>query len=245
MKTNTPFLTADWKELTLFNFRIDPGLLASTLPTGLVPDLYEGAAQASLVSFDFENIRVAGVPWPGYTKFPEFNLRVYVRCEEAGRRGVMFVRELVPTRLPALIARMIYNEPYAACPMKRAITIEPDGTQRQVTSLLWENRLNHVSVEVGPATRPLQSESQEEWFTQQQWGFGLGHDGSLSRYHVAHPPWLFRQVQKTSHDIDWLSLYGPLWARALRDRQPDSVLHAIGSEVEVYPAVDVARPDFS
>lgn len=245
MKTNMAFLTADWKELTLLNFRIDPILLASTLPTGLIPDVKDGAAFASLVAFDFENIRVAGVPWPGYTRFPEFNLRVYVKCEEAGRRGVMFVKELVPSRLPALIARMAYNEPYSACPMQRIVTNHHDGSQSQTTLLSWRGRVSQVKVRVGPGTSASRAGGWADWFTQQEWGFGLAHDGSLNRYHVSHPRWLFRDLHETSHDIDRLSLYGPLWARTLREAQPDSAFHAVGSEVEVYPPVDVARPHFS
>lgn len=245
MKTNMTFLTAEWKELSFFNFRLDPVVLASTLPSGLIPDTKDGAAYASLVAFDFENIRVGGILWPGYTNFPEFNLRVYVRCVEAGRRGVMFVKELVPMRLPAVIARLAYNEPYSACPIERTVSSHEDGSQTRSTSLLWEGRVSQIQVRVGPGTYSSQKGDQAEWFSQQEWGFRQGHDGGLLRYQVDHPRWLFRELHHSHHDIDWLALYGPLWAQTLKDAQPDSVLHAIGSEITVHTAVDVVRPDFS
>jgi uncharacterized protein YqjF (DUF2071 family) len=245
MKTNTPFLTAQWKELTLLNFQLDPMLLQSALPEGLVPDLLDGQAYASVVAFDFEDIRVAGVPWPGYTQFPELNLRVYVRCEEAGRRGVMFVRELIPGRLPALLARLTYNEPYTACPMQRQLVGHEDGSQTQFTTIAWNGRINQIQVRVGPGTFSAAPDSPLDWFKEQEWGFGLDRGGDLLRYRVTHPRWLLREVHDFSYDIDWLNLYGPLWAHALGSQQPVSVVHAIGSEVAVYPPISVARPNFS
>ena len=245
MKTNTPFLTAVWKELTLINFRLDPAMLTSILPTGLVPDLRDGDAYASVVAFDFEETKVGGLPCPGYTSFPELNLRVYVRCEEAGRRGVMFVRELIPGRLPTLLARVLYNEPYTACPMKREFLRNEDGSQTQTTTVAWSGKNHKIEVRVGPGTSASTQGSESEWFTDQEWGFGLGRDGDLGRYRVTHPRWLLRDVHDFKFEIDWLSLYGPIWARTLGRAEPASVFHAIGSEVAVYPAVSVPRPHFS
>ena len=247
MKSNTPFLSAEWKELTLINYALEPLALQSLLPAGLKPDLWEGSAYASLVAFDFESTRVGGIPWPGYTAFPEFNLRVYVRCEEADRRGVMFVRELIPGRLPALMARLLYNEPYSACPMQRQSVSHDDGSQTQFTTLAWNGRINQVRVRVGPETSNPGPESAAEWFKEQSWGFGMSRSGELMRYRVVHPRWLLRQVhtQETEIDIDWLRMYGPFWAQQLGKAQPTSVFHAIGSEVAVYPPVCIDRPFFS
>lgn len=245
MKTNIPFLTAEWRELTMLNFALEPIVLQSLLPVGLVPDLLEGRAYASLVAFDFEKIRVGGVAWPGYRSFPEFNLRLYVRCEEAGRRGVYFVRELIPSRLPALIARLAYNEPYTACPMQRQIIGHDDGSQTQFTTMAWNGKINQVQVRVGPATSLPAAGSEPHWFKEQQWGFGQGRDGALNRYHVEHPTWLVREVQEWDYEIDWKALYGPFWHQQLGEARPTSVLHAIGSEVSVFPASSVSRPNFS
>src|SRR5262249_58326885 len=89
------------------------------LPPGLELDRRDGRAFASLVAFDFLDTRVLGVPWPGYRNFPEVNLRFYVR--RGGERGVVFVREFVPARLVAWLARQIYNEPYTALRMSSTV----------------------------------------------------------------------------------------------------------------------------
>ncbi|MEA5616059.1 DUF2071 domain-containing protein, partial [Nodularia spumigena] len=110
------FLTAEWRDLIIASYAVDPVLLEERLPPGLELDLFEGRAVCSLVGFRFLNTRVLGVMWPGYVNFPEINLRFYVR-EVGGRggekRGVVFVRELVTSGFVASVARGLYNEPYS------------------------------------------------------------------------------------------------------------------------------------
>jgi uncharacterized protein YqjF (DUF2071 family) len=101
------FLRAEWVNLILANFAAPPELLRPRLPPGLELDTRGGRAFCSLVAFDFRNTRVLGVPWPGYRDFPEWNLRFYVR--RGPQRGVVFVREFVPPRLVAWLARGLYT----------------------------------------------------------------------------------------------------------------------------------------
>jgi len=72
-----------------------------------------------VVGFRFASTRVLGIRIPGHVDFDEVNLRTYVRhrAPEGWRRGVVFIRELVPRRAIATIARLVYNEPYVRVPM--------------------------------------------------------------------------------------------------------------------------------
>ena len=110
-----PFLTAEWRNLFLATYAVPPSLLEARLPPGLALDTRDGHAFVSLVAFEFLNTRVLGVPWPGYRNFAELNLRFYVHRTlptRAVERGVVFVREFVPQRLVAGMARWLYNEPH-------------------------------------------------------------------------------------------------------------------------------------
>src|SRR5690242_7349992 len=124
MTTGWPFLMARWTNLFLATYAVPDELLTPRLPPGLALDRRDGRAFVSLVAFDFLDTRVLGVPWPGYRNFPEVNLRFYVR--DGDRRGVVFIREFVPSRLVAWLARRLYNEPYAALPMTSRVTDGPD-----------------------------------------------------------------------------------------------------------------------
>ena len=111
-----PFLTARWHNLFLATYPVAPSLLEPRLPPRLTLDLRDGSAFVSVVAFEFLDTRVANIGWPGYRDFGELNLRFYVRRGE--ERGVVFIREFVPQRLIAWIAKLIYNEPYLAAPVR-------------------------------------------------------------------------------------------------------------------------------
>jgi hypothetical protein len=118
-----PLLTANWRYLAMLNFVVDPAILAPLVPPGTELDFENGETFVSVVGFLFLDTRLLGLPIPVHRDFEEVNLRFYVRKKsaDAWRRGVVFIRELVPKRAIALIARTFYGEPYLALPMKHEI----------------------------------------------------------------------------------------------------------------------------
>src|SRR5262245_38215678 len=107
------FLTAEWRDLIMANYEVDPSLLASRVPAGTKLDLHEGKCFVSIVGFMFLDTRVLGFLVPFHVNFEEVNLRFYVRREvgEETRRGVVFVKEIVPRFAIAAVARTLYGEP--------------------------------------------------------------------------------------------------------------------------------------
>ena len=226
-----PFLTAEWRNLFLATYAIPPALLEPRLPPGLALGLRGGNAFVSLVAFDFLNTRVLGVPWPGYRNFPELNLRFYVR--RGGVRGVVFVREFVPARLVAWLAKAIYNEPYRAAPLTSRCH-DDTGGRRMEYRLRWAGRDHVLSVTgVKPAYLPDES-SDEHFFKEHHWGFSVTRGGRAVRYEVTHPPWEVFPVHGYRIDLDWRSVYGPEW-EILSKAAPMSTVFALGSAIAVYP----------
>jgi hypothetical protein len=226
-----PFLTARWSNVFLATFVVPRDLLAPHLPAGLELDTRDGEAFASLVAFDFLDTRVLGIPWPGFRSFPELNLRFYVRRQE--ERGVVFVRELVPNRLVAWMARTLYNEPYVAAPMSS--TVREDADTLQVEHRLYFGGRTHTMRVVAskPAYLPAAT-SAEAFFKEHHWGYGKTRNGRTLRYYVWHPVWSVYPVREAHIDLDWASVYGPRWA-SMQGAGPVSTVLAAGSEVAVYP----------
>jgi uncharacterized protein YqjF (DUF2071 family) len=233
-----PFLTARWCNLILANYPVPDDLLVPHLPDGLHLDRRDGAAWCSLVAFEFRDTRVLGIPWPGYRRFPEVNLRFYVR--HGSERGVVFIREYVQSRLIAGIARTVYGEPYAVAPIFCAI--EESGSAVHAEYRLHTGGREHRFHAVGdkPAVRPPAG-STEHFFKEQRWGFGRDRRGFTVRYLVTHPEWDAYPIRDWVIDVDWAKLYGPAWA-VMNDRRPQSLLLAAGSRVEVYPKGRVPQP---
>jgi hypothetical protein len=118
-----PFLTANWRYLAMLNYVVDPRLVTPFVPAETEIDFENGETFLSVVGFLFLDTRLLGLPIPLHRDFEEVNLRFYVRKKSADtwRRGVVFVRELVPRHAIALIARACYGENYVAVPMKHEI----------------------------------------------------------------------------------------------------------------------------
>ncbi len=226
-----PFLTARWENLILATYAVPETLLLPHLPPGLELDRRDGKCFASLVPFQFRNTRVFGVGWPGFRSFPEVNLRFYVRHGE--RRGVCFLREYVPKWLVAWMARRIYNEPYRTARMSVDVADKPDRLSASY-SVTRGDRLNRIwALGSKEVIRP-RPESTEHFFKEHQWGFGRSHTGKLLTYEVRHPEWDVYPVIDYGIDVDWAGMYGEEWG-VMQEREPDSVVFAVGSEVAVYP----------
>jgi len=118
-----PFLTANWRYLAMLNYVVDPGLITPLAPAETEIDFENGETFLSVVGFLFLDTRLLGLPIPLHRDFEEVNLRFYVRRKSADtwRRGVVFIRELVPRRAIALVARTFYGENYVAVPMTHEI----------------------------------------------------------------------------------------------------------------------------
>jgi uncharacterized protein YqjF (DUF2071 family) len=120
------FLQAEWRKLAIANYIIDPRLLLPFVPAGTELDLWEGKCYISLVGFMFLNTRLLGVRVPGHVNFEEVNLRFYVKRGE--KRGVVFIKEIVPKPALTFIANTIYKEHYQTLPMRHA-WVETDDHQ--------------------------------------------------------------------------------------------------------------------
>ncbi|MBX3363788.1 MAG: DUF2071 domain-containing protein [Phycisphaeraceae bacterium] len=228
-----PFLTARWTDLVLAQYDVDDALLEPHLAPGLTLDRFEGRAYVSLVAFDFRDTRVRGVRIPGHTRFPEVNLRFYVRDPATGIRGVMFIRELVPRRLVAWVARAIYNEPYRASPMR---STRAQHDQRVTVEHTWRFGASTHRVRAC-GTMPLHTpdpESREHFFKEHSWGFGKSRSGRRLIYRVEHPVWAVYAASEAEISVDFARVYGPAWS-VLNGRSPDSIVFAAGSSVSVSP----------
>jgi uncharacterized protein len=226
------FLTAEWRYLAMLNYVVPPQLLEPFVPRGTELDLWNGRAYVSVVGFHFRKTRLLGVPIPFHRNFEEVNLRFYVRRIVDGevRRGVTFIRELVPRAAIAVVARLAYNEPYRALPMRHAI--DPDAVS---VDYEWNGSSGWAGVHLtasGPAS-PLRVGSEEEFITQHLWGYTKQRDGGTVEYQVHHPRWNVWRARSARLDGNVADVYPRDFVNVLA-AEPDSAMLADGSPIIVY-----------
>ena len=233
MEREKVFLTAKWRALAMLNYEVAPSVLAQFTPAGTELDSWNGKTFVSLVGFRFLKTRVLGIPVPFHCNFDEVNLRFYVRrsLNSEIRRGVVFIREIVPHWAIAAVARSFYNEKYVALPMRHKV-IENSGLQAEYR---WRcgSKWNRISIKgVGDPQLPVPG-SEEEFITEHFWGYSTLANGATAEYRVAHPSWRVWSGADARFDGDASELYGPELAAVLKN-QPSSAFLAEGSEVTVF-----------
>ena len=227
------FLAADWVNLILVSWKASPAVLEPHLPDGTRLDDYHGDVFMSFVAFEFRNTRVWGLKVPFHVNFPEMNLRFYVKAN--GKRGVVFIRELVPNPAIALVARWLYNEPYASCSMQ-AISDVSEASIRVRHTLRHKGKQYRVEVVGTNAPIIPGTESLEHFLKEHDLGYGKSRVGNILTYRVEHPQWSTYSIQEYRCDVDFGEVYGSKWS-FLSSQEPANVLLARGSEVKVFEPV--------
>ena len=229
----------------MLNYKVEPELLQPLVPRGTMLDTWQGVALVTLVGFRFLDTRVLGVAFAGHVNFDEVNLRFYVRREGpdgAPRRGVVFLRELVPRRLVTLMARWVYHEPYLTVPMR--VRIEQQWSSGGVAGTLrygwaFRGRPYHIEGRIAGLPTPPEPGSEEAFVTERLWGFTRRRGGGTLEYRVEHSPWQVWRAKDVSFHGDPAPLFGTSLAAAL-GRPPRSALVADGSPVAVYRGTRIA-----
>jgi uncharacterized protein YqjF (DUF2071 family) len=227
------FLKAEWRKLAIANYSVDEKLLHKYLPAGTELDLWNGKCFVSLVGFMFVNTKLLGIKIPFHTNFEEVNLRFYVKRFENGewKRGVVFIKEIVPKSALTFVANTIYNENYETMPMSHLWKIEQEG---QVVEYKWRHKAKWNSFKVLASLDKfnIEANSETEFITEHYWGYAKVNEKRSNEYEVTHPKWEVYNVKDYEIDVDFNLVYGEEFV-LLNDIKPDSVMLAEGSEITV------------
>jgi uncharacterized protein YqjF (DUF2071 family) len=230
------FLTAEWRCIALLNYQVPAALLEPYVPRGTELDRHDGRAFLSLVGFRFLHTRVLGCPVPFHQDFDEVNLRFYVRRAVNGevRRGVTFIREIVPRRAIAVVARAVYNEPYLALPMRSELSTGPGGEPVRVR-YAWQSGAgwHHLGLTGSGMPAVPAAESEAAFIAEHYWGYTRQRDGRTIEYRVAHPAWRVWPGAGAQIGGDPGAFYGTAFGEVLA-AAPTSAFLAEGSAVTVF-----------
>lgn len=229
----TTFLQANWENIIMVNYEIDPDILADFLPKGVTLDLYDGKAYVSLVGFMFKNTKIFRVPIPYLGSFEEINLRFYVKRTEGNtiKRGVVFINETIPYRLVAWMANKLYNEHYTVVPTKHAIQ-QNNTTQTAKFEWLKNKKWNHILVETDIKSNKMTPGSLESFIYEHYYGYTKINEHTTEEYQLQHPSWNVNAVLKYDISCDFSAMYGNAFA-VLNETKPVAVFSAEGSSVKI------------
>jgi uncharacterized protein len=229
------FLSAEWRDLVMLNYEVEPRILRRYVPRGVDLDAFAGRTFVSLVGFQFLRTKLCGFfAVPFHSNFDEVNLRFYVRRREGGeeRRGVVFVRELVPRAAIAGLARLMYGEKYDACPMAHRSEKHASGIS---AAYRWEWRGRRFWLSAAAQGQPARAPEGtiENFITEHYWGYSAKSASETIEYRVSHEPWRVWLSTNARFEGEGEALYGASFGEIL-ERAPASAFIAEGSPVLVH-----------
>lgn len=231
-EASRPFLTAQWRNLLMLTYAVDPKVVIDRVPAGTTLDPWRGQALLSVVGFQFLDTKVLGAPVPFHQDFEEVNLRFYVRRSANGetRQGIVFVSEMVPRPFVGGMARLLYREPYHVVPMRSKVNPGPPPD----VDYQWNATGKWCSLAAGAEgeAREIVPGSLDEFVTVRHWGYNGEPGKETLEYRVDHPRWRLWHVDTARIAYQAEPLCGHELAPYLKN--PVSAIIADGSPVTVH-----------
>ncbi|UTW61632.1 DUF2071 domain-containing protein [bacterium SCSIO 12741] len=232
MKNNQLFMRCRWENLILLNYPCDPNLLKPYIPGGIELDYFQGKTYLSLVAFTFRDLRVLGFKVPFHQYFPELNLRCYVKRYENGewRRGVVFIKELVPKVMIEWAARNLFKERFGHVQIReRAKRGEKEAS---VYYSIREGNFKHgISALTQAKAEDTAPHTLEEFISQRYYAYN-GNQRVTHEYRVEHVPWKIYPDKQIAADIHPIRLF-PKAFDTIWDKRPENAFMLDGSPVDV------------
>ena len=169
---------------------------------------------------------------PFHHTFEEINLRFYVKYKEGNtwKRGVVFIKELVPKPALTFVANTIYKENYQTVPMQHKWA---KNDLENIVEYQWKvkNRIQKICVHSALNLKEIETDSEAEFITEHYFGYSKQHSNTYE-YEVKHPKWKHYPVLDSHINVDFELNYGKNF-KFLNHKQPISILLTNGSEVSV------------
>jgi uncharacterized protein YqjF (DUF2071 family) len=230
MKT---FLTAEWQNIIMVNYEIDPKYLTPYLPQGVDLDYYNGKTYVSLVGFLFKDSSLFKIPIPLFGTFEEINLRFYVtrKIGNEVKRGVVFINETVPNKTVAWIANKLYKEHYTSIPTKHKWKIDADYKEIEYQWMV-NKKWNRLKVIANTNALKMKVGSIEEFIFEHYFGYTKVNTTQSIEYKVNHPSWYVNEIKDYTVNCDFCDFYGKNF-EILNSTKSHSIMLAEGSAVSV------------
>jgi uncharacterized protein len=188
-----PLMLQRWESLTFLHWRYEPDTIRGLLPAkleqqGLRLDTFDGAAWISLTPFRLTRLRPPFLPpAPWLSRFPETNVRTYVRGPD-GKPGIWFFT-LEAARLAAVIAaRAGYGLPYRWSRMR---VRGPGNTVQYQSRRLLGRGSTRISIEPGESFGAAQLDN----FLTARYRLLTRVGNRLAYADIDHPPWPLQRAR--------------------------------------------------
>lgn len=187
-------MTQRWNDLLFAHWPVPSAELAPLIPEGLCVDTFDGSAWIGIVPFWMDQIHRRGLPAiPGANRFPELNLRTYVREPHSNLSGVYFFSLDAGNPLAVAAARTVYKLPYYWSKM----SIEHTGDREFLYNSERRFAKNPARLRVRYRSLGEAADKQglEQFLTERYALYTADRGGALFRGNIHHLPWPLERAE--------------------------------------------------
>ncbi len=196
-----------WNDLLFAHWPIPAAKIQALLPSGLEVDTFDQSAWVGVVPFWMDRVQLRGVPRiPGASRFPELNLRTYVRERNTNRTGVYFFCLEAANPLAVMVARTVFHLPYHWARMSIKARSEKEFTyqsERLLSSKAVRFRAHYRGLGRLPTIDQSKPGTIEHFLTERYCLFTTTRRGQLLRGDIHHEPW---PLEAAEAEIEWNDL---------------------------------------
>lgn len=187
-------MTQRWNDLLFAHWPVPAAEIAPLIPPDLRVDTFDGSAWVGVVPFWMDQIHTRGLPViPGANRFPELNLRTYVRESHSNMSGVYFFSLDAGNPLAVAAARTIYKLPYYWAKMR----IEHIGNREFLYTS--ERRFAKPPARFRARYRSLgeaaDKQGLEQFLTERYALYTADRGGAIFKGEVHHLPWPLERAE--------------------------------------------------
>ena len=187
-------MTQRWNDLLFAHWPVPAAQITPLLPANLTADTFDGSAWVGIVPFWMDQIRMHRLPAiPGANRFPELNLRTYVREPHSNLGGVYFFSLDAGNPLAVAMARIFFKLPYYWSKMRIDHCDNREfcySSQRRFAKTPAKFRARYRSL--GQAS---DKQGLEQFLTDRYALYTADPSGALFKGNIHHLPWPLERAE--------------------------------------------------
>jgi hypothetical protein len=187
-------MTQRWNDLLFAHWPVPAAQITPLLPANLTADTFDGSAWVGIVPFWMDQIRMHRLPAiPGANRFPELNLRTYVREPHSNLGGVYFFSLDAGNPLAVAMARIFFKLPYYWSKMRIDHCDNREfcySSQRRFAKTPAKFRARYRSL--GQAS---DEQGLEQFLTDRYALYTADPSGALFKGNIHHLPWPLERAE--------------------------------------------------
>lgn len=225
-------ISSEFRKVALLNFTIPPEVVQKYIPEHTKLDFYNGECIISLVGFQVQKLKVAGVKLPLLKDFGEIDLQIYVQRFDGSkwRKGIVVINRIFDQPGLDKLTNTLFRTNYLSLPATGTVR-ETEENLEVKYSWQYKDLDQNFRIKSNRRAAPYVKNTEAAFVLDRPYGY-IKADEETYEYELKHLDWHLYTVEEYVVDIDFSLQFDPAF-NVLNGQTPHSVILTEGSTVEI------------